>query len=103
MQVDFAWTLATSEDLKHPTTDGQRSESWTADMFAAYFQQVWFASIEDERVKMVYLRVGNMLDDVSAVLAPEILLGVVLYRIRRLLGIGKVSQLARSGQLASMG
>ena len=71
-------------------------------MFAAYFQQVWFASIEDERVKTVYLRVGNMLDDVSAVLAPEILLRVALYRIRRLLGVGKVSELARSGQLASM-
>ena len=52
-------------------------------------------------MKTVYLRVGNMLDDVTAVLAPEILLRVALYRIRRLLGIGKVAQLARSGQLAS--
>ena len=43
LQVNFAWTLATSEDLKHPTTDGERSDSWAADAFAAYFQQVMIA------------------------------------------------------------
>jgi len=43
----------------------------------------------DEQVKMVYQRVGNMLDDVSALVAPNILARVALYRIRRSLGLIK--------------
>ncbi len=49
-KVDFAWTVACSEDLKHATTDGERSNSWAADVFAAYFQQLWFAATVDEQV-----------------------------------------------------
>ncbi len=46
-------------------------------------------STMDEQVKMVYQRVGNMLDDVSALVAPNILARVALYRIRRSLGLIK--------------
>ena len=49
-KVEFAWTVACSEDLKHATTDGERSNSWAADVFAAYFQQLWFAATVDEQV-----------------------------------------------------
>ena len=100
-KVDFAWMVACSEDLKHATTDGERTNSWAADLFAAYFQQLWFAATVDETVKMTYQRVGNMLDDVSALVAPNILLRVALYRLRRLLGLIK-APVAANGRAVSM-
>jgi len=51
-KVEFAWTVACSEDLKHATTDGERSNSWAADVFAAYFKQLWFAATVDEQVSL---------------------------------------------------
>ena len=99
-KVDFAWTVACSEDLKHATTDGERTNSWAADAFAAYFQQLWFAATVDEKVKLVYQRVGNMLDDVSALVAPNILMRVALYRLRRLLGVIK-APIKGNGRAAS--
>ena len=56
--------------------------------------------IVDEQVKMVYQRVGNMLDDVSALVAPNILARVALYRIRRSLGLIK-APVVSDGRAAS--
>ena len=95
-KVEFAWTVACSEDLKHPTTDGERTNSWVADAFAGYFQQVWFAATVDEHVKLAFMRVGNMMDDASALVTPDILLRVALYRVRRLLGIIKAPAVGSS-------
>ena len=62
LQVNFAWTLATSEDLKHPTTDGERSDSWAADAFAAYFQQVLIADTGATNISLQKLS-NQLLDD----------------------------------------
>ena len=50
---------------------------------------------------MVYQRVGNMLDDVSALVAPNILARVALYRVRRALGLIK-APVAGDGTAASL-
>jgi len=72
--VDGAWEMARGADLAFPGVPGQRS--WPQRFMTAYIARLHSAAAHDERLAVAFVRVSGMVDAVTALLRPQVVLRV---------------------------
>jgi 2-polyprenyl-6-methoxyphenol hydroxylase-like FAD-dependent oxidoreductase len=68
-----AWLMATSEDLRYPTTEGGRANATTR-LMHRYFDRLMSVSAENQRVNTAFGNVINLVEPPASLFRPDILL-----------------------------
>lgn len=77
--VDGAWQMATGEDFRYPEVEGKRPAGTS--FLHAYVEWVHRASQVDPVVHVAFLKVMNMLETPTSLMAPAIALRVLRHRL----------------------
>ena len=76
--TESAWLLATSADLEWPGTEGGTLGNGPADRFARwYIKKLLEATLFDQKVRLAFIAVSQLVKPGTSLLAPDILLRVM--------------------------